>query len=144
VSFFRNCVVRTTRSGARRLQRLVIRSQFQAALRRQIQGLPVAVVADDPEIDAAFDRIASGLELLSCYGPTILARLRRDAQGIIVWEITAGAPAEWHRAVKLIVVDPRFLCDPEATPAAIAATLVHEATCPTRSVWLRSGRSRKD
>jgi hypothetical protein len=46
-----------------------------------------------------------------------------------VWETESStAVAWWHYGVKLIIVDARFLCDPETTPANIAATLVHEAT----------------
>ena len=81
------------------------------------------------EAEAAFDRIAAGLELLACYQPPILARLRRDAQGILVWETESGSGvASWHYGVKLIIVDARFLFDQKTTPAKIAATLVHEAT----------------
>jgi hypothetical protein len=89
----------------------------------------VGVVTGSFEAELAFDRIAAGLELLACYDPSILACLRRDAQGILVWETeSSSAVASWHYGVKLIIVDARFLCDPDTTPAKIAATLVHEAT----------------
>lgn len=114
---------------ARRIQRGVIRSLFRGATRRLVQGLPVGVVTGSFEAEAAFDRIAAGLDLLACHQPPILARLRQDAQGILVWETeSSSAVASWHYGVKLIIVDARFLCDPETTPANIAATLVHEAT----------------
>jgi len=114
---------------ARRIQRGVIRSLFRGATHRLIQGLPVRLVPGSFEAEAAFDRIAAGLELLACYHPPILACLRRDAQGILVWETeSSSAVASWHYGVKLIIVDARFLFDRETTPAKIAATLVHEST----------------
>jgi hypothetical protein len=114
---------------ARRIQRGIIRSLFRGATHRLIQGLPVRLVTGSFEAEAAFDRIASGLALLACYHPPILARLRRDAQGILVWETeSSSALAAWHFGVKLIIVDARFLFDRETTPAKIAATLAHEAT----------------
>jgi hypothetical protein len=116
---------------ARRIQRGIIRSLFRGATHRLIQGLPVRLVTGSFEAEAAFDRIASGLALLACYHPPILARLRRDAQGILVWETeSSSALAAWHFGVKLIIVDARFLFDRETTPAKIAATLAHEATHP--------------
>jgi hypothetical protein len=114
---------------ARRIQRGIIRSLFRGATHRLIQGLPVRLVTGSFEAEAAYDRIASGLALLACYHPPILARLRRDAQGILVWETeSSSALAAWHFGVKLIIVDARLLFDRETTPAKIAATLAHEAT----------------
>jgi hypothetical protein len=114
---------------ARRIQRRVIRSVFRRATHRLVHGLTVGVVTESFDAEAALDRVAAGLDLLAYYQPSTVVRLRQDAQGILVWEreISIGV-ASWHYGVKLIIIDARFLCDPETTSANIAAMLVHEAT----------------
>ena len=114
---------------ARRIQRDVIVSLFRRAIHRRVHGLTVGVAADSCDAETAFDRVAAGLDLLARHLPSIVARLRQDAQGIFVWETkVSGGGASWHYGVKLIIIDARFLCSPETSSANIAAVLVHEGT----------------
>lgn len=112
---------------ARRIQRDVIVSLFRRAVRRRVHGLTVGVAADSCDAETAFDRVAAGLDLLARHQPSIVARLRQDAQGILVWEVSGGG-ASWHYGVTLIIIDARFLCSPETSSANVAAVLVHEGT----------------
>ena len=114
---------------ARGIQRGVISSLFRRATRRVHHGLTVGIVTGSFDVEVAFDRMVAGLDLLAHYEPSIVARLRHDAKGILVWEreISSGV-ASWHFGIKLIFANARFLCDPETTSADVAAMLVHEAT----------------
>jgi hypothetical protein len=50
--------------------------------------------------------------------------LRQDAHGILVWERETSSVASWHYGAKLVIIDARFLFDPDTTSANIAAMLV--------------------
>jgi hypothetical protein len=114
---------------ARRVQRGIIRSHFQAAQQRSVLGLPVGVSSRITDADTAFNRVGAALTLLGMHQPWTLRHLRRQARGILVWQrpLSYGI-ASWHYGVKLLILEANFLCDPKTTTARIAATLVHEAT----------------
>lgn len=109
------------------LQRWTYLRLSRTAARRVICDVPVGFVTGEFAEAQVCGALAGGLELLKQYQPDVIARLREQTEGILVWEATTGVAA-WHHGARLVIVDTRFLCASGTDSTQIAATLVHEAT----------------
>jgi hypothetical protein len=100
---------------------------FRRAERRTILGVSVGVPGPRREREPMFEKITAALELLRQHDARRLDWLHQYADGVFVFG-TTGALAEWVSSARLVVLEESYVRDPRTSAAAIASTLVHEAT----------------
>src|SRR6266542_5713544 len=108
---------------------LAWRIEFGVAQWRTLYGVNVGVapMRDDQIKARAFEKVAAALDLIAEYEPRRLRRIARDIQGVWVRR-AAYAPAYYIEALRLCVIDRKFVTPEDTAPAMIAVALVHEAT----------------
>jgi hypothetical protein len=95
---------------------------------RRIDGLWVGCWTSDGEKRLmAFGRVGEALSLIKQYDPLRYDRLRRDLDRIWVF-LLPGNWGEYRHALKMCVLDERFVLSETTRPEQIASTIVHEAT----------------
>lgn len=116
------------------LQRNFWRWLFRRAERRDFAGVHVAFHWPEPdEAVAGFAKCAEALELLARFDPRRLERIRRHADGILLFG-SVGGLAQWVAPARVIVLRGTYVLAPETSAAELASTLVHEGT----HAWLES------
>ncbi|HLY44435.1 MAG TPA: hypothetical protein VKQ73_02555 [Stellaceae bacterium] len=95
---------------------------------RRIDGLWVGYwVGDNKNPSAALDRVETALGLIKLYDPVRYRHLVRDLERIWVTLLPASR-AQFRRALKMCVLDERYVLAETTQPEQIASTIVHEAT----------------
>jgi hypothetical protein len=111
-----------------RLDVLLNRIGLLLSYSRRIDGLWVGCWNSDREKRLiVFGRVAEALCLIKQYDPRRYNRLRRDMDRIWVFVLT-GNQGEYRDALKMCVLDERYVLAAATRPEQIASTIVHEAT----------------
>ena len=101
---------------------------FRGAEYRIICGIRVGTAQSNAATsEAMLGKLEAALTLLKRHDPRPVAALQKVTDGIFVFG-TAGVCAEWWRDARLVVMQDEYLADSGTSTAAVAATLVHEAT----------------
>lgn len=112
--------------------RLLSQLQFAISAKRRLHGLPVGIFtpSDSEAQRRIFATIESAMKLIADISPICYARIRRDFRGILVCGVEGvrAHNARWNRAVGMCELDTDYMCSADATPADVAATIIHEAT----------------
>ncbi len=101
---------------------------FTCCRKRTFFGVSVgAFLPSKEQKSIVYVKLEQALLLIRVYDPRRFAQIQQDVQCILV----LGDPptvACWHQALRMIEVDDRYLCADDTSVAALACTLVHEAT----------------
>jgi len=101
---------------------------FRGAEHRIICGIRVGTAQSNAATsEAMLGKLEAALTLLRRNDPRTVAALQKATDGIFVFG-TAGVCAEWWRDARLVVMQEEYVADSGTSTAAVAATLVHEAT----------------
>lgn len=112
------------------VQALVYRLALRAAKHEVINGLWVG--AYDPfDLDAKHDsemlnRAGDAVRCLKASDPTGFARVQRLLKGVLVHRVP-GLRGRYLERLGLCVLDAQYVSSDDASPAAVASTIVHEA-----------------
>jgi hypothetical protein len=105
------------------LERLAVR----LGRRREVHGILVSAFTEKATQDLALERVTAALELIRRYHPAGFRRVQRGLKRILVcW--TPGNWGEYQADLDLCMMNESRVCAPETSIAAIASTVVHEAT----------------
>src|SRR5262245_47208244 len=121
--------MKQTRLPQRRRRSRLLSWIIRFSDRRQIHGLQVAVLEKDPKsVEAVFGKIGEALGLVRHHDARAFNELVSHTRGVFVFGTTGGDAAEWWRDEGLVVMQPEYASDANASPLALAVILVHEAT----------------
>ena len=95
--------------------------------RREMQGILVSAFTEKAKRAVALERVAAAVELIRRYDPAGFRRVQRGVRRILVsW--LPGTWGEYQSEIDLCVLHDEHVVAPETSIAAIASTVVHEAT----------------
>ena len=104
---------------------VALRAAMALSQRERICGIEVVDLTRDKDAGAVFGKVRDALCLISNADPRRLDRIRGDARRLAVAALGEAA-GEWWQDLRAIAIDRRHA--ERQTTAAVAMTLVHEAT----------------
>jgi hypothetical protein len=113
-----------TADGGVKFHHLVTRFFMRVSYNRRVDGLWVGSIGDKSEAPL-LDKVEVALQLIEQYDPVRYRRIRRDIDRIWINGLI-GALGSFDKSLKLCNLDRKFV--ETSDPAAIASTIVHEAT----------------
>jgi hypothetical protein len=112
---------------ARRRRRLLERIAIRLGRRREVHGILVSAFTDKANQEIALERVVAAVELIRRYDPAAFRRMQSGLKRILVsW--LPGTWGEYQQELDLCVLSEERVCARETSVAAIASTMVHEAT----------------
>jgi hypothetical protein len=114
--------------GRYSLRKLFFRVVTHFCSQHDLHGVPVwLLLYKESERKLILERLNSSLELLKSHAPARYARVLRSLRGILVMG-SGGVRADYDPLERVCRLAESFMLDANTTSAAVASTLVHEAT----------------
>ena len=101
---------------------------FQSSDKRTLYGITAgSLEANEELMNMGFEKIERALSLIKTYSPARFTQIQRDVRRIFVF----GDPTivgRWHQDLQMCEIDSGYLAALETSDAAVACTIIHEAT----------------
>lgn len=114
------------------LLREIDRFEFAVSVKQRVHGIVVAIwsPSGSEAQKKIFATIELALKLIDDVFPVRLTQIRRDFRAILVSGVKGVRRynAVWKEDLCLCELDADYMCSPEATPADVATTIIHEFT----------------
>ena len=108
---------------------------FQSSDKRTLYGITVgSLEAKEELMNIGFEKIERALLLIKTYSPTRFTQVQRDVRRIFV----LGDPTvvgRWHQDLQTCEIEAGYLSASETSDAAVACTIIHEATHARLMRW---------